>query len=424
MYITIHLFTLIQILLMKNFLILSFILCSIWNSNASTTLSICDQIDENKECVNINSRFELPDNLTDKKTVYFLYKNDEGLNTSKITMKLYIVNADGRESLDNTFENNIETDWTWFRQALNFSLPAKFKLYSYDASGNLFNTQTFEIYRKVTEYVGVGLKLKKDSASGYVRVWGLLEEIYKDDITKIFKEYDVLEPGDLITGIEGKNTTAMTLEEAISALRGNGIAGSTVKVSGLDLDGKKKEVTLTRRNLKITAASKYIEYYLTSPAGDACTVVNKILDDYINKFKNYRGPELPPAGFSFTTDYYSTIMPDNGLEAKIYGGGQPSWSCTMFENFEEKSAYDYYLNLAKELSACRFKNITFVSNTDNDNEMIRTTYFLPFGFPNPIPEGYENVLIEIKWMSFPHIDFDHPERKNEYSVTINVSTLK
>jgi hypothetical protein len=380
---------------------------------------VCAKVTEDGEPLGVTSRFEMNEL---KFTVYFFVEDENGYGSEKAVFKLYRL-ENGREILDNTFSMDTKTDWTWFWKSITFSKPGKFKVYTYKSGNELISTKEFELYRKVTNYVGVGLKLKKDSLTNYIRVWGLLEDIYKESITSIFNTEEHLDAGDLITKIGDKSTQYLTLDECISLLKGPEVVGSVIVVKAIDLEGKEKSVTLKRQDIAVTLDSRYIEYFETKEDGDICTQVNNALKEYPSGFKNMKGPELPPTAFQLLdTDYYATVMPDGAISARINESmnGKSAWVVSLFETFNEEEAMRKYKSVAKELSECKIPVCGFVSNSLDDSETMKTTYFLPFGFPNPIPKGYDDVYLEVMYLSMPTFDLNAGGSKNKYSISLKV----
>jgi len=94
-------------------------------------------------------------------------------------------------------------------------------------------------------FIGLGLVLESNlSGEGYVKINRVLKQAGDDVKASV-------EPGDLISHMDGKSVKGLTVDEVVALVRGpdGTAAGSTLKLT-LQRAGKAKEVTLKRKVFK------------------------------------------------------------------------------------------------------------------------------------------------------------------------------
>lgn len=91
------------------------------------------------------------------------------------------------------------------------------------------------------EFVGIGIQIQKDLATNFIRVESPLEDTpaYEAGIA----------PGDLITSVDGKSTTEISVTDAVDLITGE--PGSKVTLTIREPSGNERTLTLTRAKVQI-----------------------------------------------------------------------------------------------------------------------------------------------------------------------------
>jgi len=91
------------------------------------------------------------------------------------------------------------------------------------------------------EFVGIGIQIQKDLATNFIRVESPLEDTpaYEAGVA----------PGDLITSVDGKSTTEISVTDAVDLITGE--PGSKVTLGIREPNGNERTLTLTRRKVQI-----------------------------------------------------------------------------------------------------------------------------------------------------------------------------
>lgn len=134
---------------------------------------------------------------------------------------------------------------------------------------------------------------------------------------------------------------------------------------------------------------------------DFCTVMQTVVNDFTNNFEDIKG-EKENAVLNFGDAWYSNILIENSIEAKVNGGflsGANSWEDVLYksQNFDEaKNKYDGYVS---NLNNCKIACCTFAydtSNYKNDSYESYTTTWLTFIVRDGYADKYKNILLEME----------------------------
>ncbi|MGZ9107053.1 MAG: S41 family peptidase, partial [Rhodoplanes sp.] len=122
-------------------------------------------------------------------------------------------------------------------------------LSSLDPHSGYMNSKRFDDMKVQTQgsFGGLGIEVTMEG--------GLVKVVSPIDDTPAFKAG--IEPGDLITHLDGEQVQGMSLPDAVEKMRGP--AGSTVKLTIRRADREPFEVTLTRSVIKIKSVKSRLE---------------------------------------------------------------------------------------------------------------------------------------------------------------------
>ena len=122
-------------------------------------------------------------------------------------------------------------------------------LSSLDPHSGYMNSKRFDDMKVQTQgsFGGLGIEVTMEG--------GLVKVVSPIDDTPAFKAG--IEPGDLITHLDGEQVQGMTLPDAVEKMRGP--AGSTVKLTIRRADREPFDVTLTRSVIKIKSVKSRLE---------------------------------------------------------------------------------------------------------------------------------------------------------------------
>jgi len=118
---------------MKRILLAIFLSSAVTFIFAQTNLKFCVEAGKDGSCKNHSSEFSIS---KDGGTITFLLKNKEGLGTSKIIYKIFRLSDDGKETLDNAIEQDVQEKWNYAWEEAVFYDPGTYKVMVYDKSGD------------------------------------------------------------------------------------------------------------------------------------------------------------------------------------------------------------------------------------------------------------------------------------------------
>lgn len=134
---------------------------------------------------------------------------------------------------------------------------------------------------------------------------------------------------------------------------------------------------------------------------DFCTVMQTVVNDFANNFENIKG-DKENAALSFGDAWYSNILIENSIEAKVNGGfltDVNSWYDILYksQNFDDaKNKYDGYVN---SLNTCKIACCTFAYDTSNyksDSYETYTTSWLTFLVRDGYNDTYQDIILEME----------------------------
>jgi hypothetical protein len=112
-------------------LLLIFICCTI-AACAQTTLKFCVLVDSTGKCTKTTTEFDVS---KDGGTISLLLKNDKAFNTTKVSYRIFFIDAMGNEKLTNTVDQIIQKEWTYAWQDIVFYDAGMYKVKVYNTDG-------------------------------------------------------------------------------------------------------------------------------------------------------------------------------------------------------------------------------------------------------------------------------------------------
>lgn len=113
-----------------DFLLFTALLFVFANLSYSQSLYFCEGVDNNGYAVKSSSSFNMSDNGG---YLYFLVRmDDKSINCNEVLYDIYKVESNGKETFDNTVYQDVNPDWSWFRQKITFFDPGTYIIYVYD----------------------------------------------------------------------------------------------------------------------------------------------------------------------------------------------------------------------------------------------------------------------------------------------------
>lgn len=99
------------------------------NSN-SQTVEFCENVTQDGKAVSSSTLFNIEPQGGSLKVLTTL---PHKLGTSQVVYDIYLVDANGDESYDNTIYQDTEADWTWFWKEVIFYKAGRYNVYVYTA---------------------------------------------------------------------------------------------------------------------------------------------------------------------------------------------------------------------------------------------------------------------------------------------------
>jgi len=122
------------------------LMLTLTNLFGQTTLSFCASVEPNGYCIFNNVKFiSTPDSNTTR--IYMEVRNPDGISSTKITYKIYIIDKDGKETLAHSLEQEIQKDWAVSWQPEIFPSPGKFSVKVFNDAGQQICGKAFELFR-------------------------------------------------------------------------------------------------------------------------------------------------------------------------------------------------------------------------------------------------------------------------------------
>jgi len=112
-----------------------------------TNLRFCREVNKDGTCKNPANEFSIS---AEGGTITFLLKNKEGLGTSKVLYKIFSLSDDGKETYNNTIEQDVQAGWNYAWEEAVFYDPGTYKVLVYDKSedGTLISTGILKIFNQ------------------------------------------------------------------------------------------------------------------------------------------------------------------------------------------------------------------------------------------------------------------------------------
>jgi len=371
---------------------------------------LCRDVTDKGEPVSPGTSFEL---VTTSSPLKVLVRLDQKMGTTQSLMKIFKI-ENGKETYDNVFTINTGTDWNYFWKEIKFKDENLYKIYVYKGNDILIGSQTFAVSFKKENYIGTGMRLKKDVNTGFLRVWGLMEDWYSPEKITLPQ----LAVGELITDIDGVNTATLSIEEAVTKLKGNGVAGSTTNITIRDQYGRSRSETIARKQVEISASTKFLEYYEPTEIASLCEVVNSVVSSYPDDFGDLEGPEYVSGSEDNT--HYSTIRPkEAGLTSIIYDYwiDEPKWSSILMETFQLNEAIKKYNAVKKILQDCTVKCCALTQDLSEEGESEKSIHFYVEEIYADNPDVYREMYIELKLGS---VDSNDPRAVNGKKIVVSL----
>ena len=101
------------------------------SAGAQTDLKFCVETGKDGNCQSASSRFNIS---RAGGTITFLIKNDKGLGTNKVLYKIFKLSEDGKETYNNTIEQQVKENWNFAWEDAVFYDPGTYKILVYDKS--------------------------------------------------------------------------------------------------------------------------------------------------------------------------------------------------------------------------------------------------------------------------------------------------
>lgn len=101
---------------------------------------------QNNECVLNNTKFfSSPDSTY--MPVCMMYRNENGLSTTKLYFVVNKIDEQGKEVFFATFDQDVQAEWVWAYKTGNFTVPGKYTVKVLSQTELPLLVKTFEIFK-------------------------------------------------------------------------------------------------------------------------------------------------------------------------------------------------------------------------------------------------------------------------------------
>jgi len=130
---------------MKKLISIAALLFCMAAAHSQTSLNFCTGVDPNGFCVFNNTKYITSPDSTNGKIFIEVAGNGTNINTTKIVMMVYSVNAMGKEKLDTTLEQPIQSDWMYAWRPYVFKSPGKYDVKVFNDTGQMICSKALEM---------------------------------------------------------------------------------------------------------------------------------------------------------------------------------------------------------------------------------------------------------------------------------------